>query len=311
MNAVHQLNYFIEEEKSFFKTLLYFDIFSYPLTAKEIAQYSSVVFNSSPEQVLEFWVSQKVVFQIQGFYSLQNKFDLVERRLKGNLLAGQKMKTAKKVSWFLHRLPFVRAVMLSGSISKGFMDEKSDIDYFIITEANRLWLVRTLLAIFRRVFLFNSHKNLCTNYFVDTQNLEIAEKNIFTATELCTLKPMCGKAFIENFLSANGWTTSFLPLHQTPTIYEVDSPSIIKNLGEKIFPSRFLDRVNRWLMKKTLSYWKKKYGKEMNANDFEVAFRSTVGVSKSHPQFFQKKVLSRLDQKIKEFEIRNGIDLSL
>src|SRR6185295_18883003 len=179
-------------------------------TAEEVARFSPEVINSS-HQFLERLVSLKLLFRFQNFYSLQDDSQLVTRRVSGNALASKKMKTAKRFSKIVSFFPFVRAVMLSGSISKNYMDENSDIDYFIVTEANRLWVVRTALAVFRRVFLFNSHKNLCTNYFVDSQNLEIRDKNIFTAIELCTTKPMFGRSTIEKFQEANKWAFSFLP----------------------------------------------------------------------------------------------------
>ena len=46
--------------------------------------------------------------------------------------------------------PFVRAVGISGSLSKQYADENSDIDYFIITAANRLWIAKNLPAYFQK-----------------------------------------------------------------------------------------------------------------------------------------------------------------
>ena len=175
MIALQKSSYVDREEKYFLRALLYFDLFNYPLTADEVAKYSRIAINFFDEQSLENLVQRKIIYRFQNYYSIQNDPELVTRRMKGNALAEKKMKTARKVSWWLASFPFVKAVMLSGSISKGVMDEKSDIDYFIITEAKRLWIVRTAIAIFRRIFLLNSHKNLCTNYFIDTQSLEIDE----------------------------------------------------------------------------------------------------------------------------------------
>jgi len=311
MNAARQPLYFGEEEKNFLRALLYFDIFNYPLTAEEVARFSPASVNSSPHQFLESLVSQNLLFQFQNFYSLQNDHALALRRVKGNTLADKKMKVAKRFSNLVSSFPFVRAVMLSGSISKGYMDKNSDIDYFIVTEVNRLWIVRTALAVFRRVFLFNSHKNLCTNYFVDDQNLEIRDKNIFTAIELRTTKPMFGRTTIEKFQAANDWAFSFLPNFKVGNVAAKDRKNFLTTIIEKIFSFKGMDHFNKWLMNKSLAHWKRKYAKNINSSDFEIAFRSTTGISKSHPQFYQKKVLALYDQKIKDFEIEHGIDLSL
>jgi len=311
MNAIRQPSYFGEEEKNLLRALLYFDIFNYPLTAEEVARFSPSIVNSSPHQSLASLVSQKLLFQFQNFYSLHNDPQLAQRRVKGNTLAEKKMKTAKRFSRLVFSFPFVRAVMLSGSISKSYMDENSDIDYFIVTEANRLWIVRTALAIFRRVFLFNSHKNLCTNYFIDNQNLEIRDKNIFTAIELRTTVPMFGQTTIEKFQSANHWAFSYLPNILIESISTLDKKNLIKTVIEKIFSSKRTDGLNAWLMNRSIVHWKKRYTHDVHPADFEIAFRSTTGISKSHPQFFQKKVLTLYDQKIKDFETKNGIDLSI
>ncbi|HEV8514547.1 MAG TPA: hypothetical protein VGQ59_14795 [Cyclobacteriaceae bacterium] len=311
MNAARQSSYFSEEEKNFVKALLYFDIFNYPLTAEEIVRFSPTLINSSREESLNNLVSQKLVFKFQNFYSLQNNEGLIQRRVKGNTLAQKKMKAAKGFSRLLSWFPFVRAVMLSGSISKDYMDENSDIDYFIITEANRLWIVRTVLVALRRVLLFNSRKYLCTNYFVDNQNLEIRDKNIFTAIELCTIKPMFGRSTIEKFQAANKWVFSFLPNCKTMNGATPHKELFLKTMIEKIFSFKAMNHFNEWLMDKSIAHWKKRYQQEVHPADFEIAFRSTAGISKSHPQFFQKRVLNSYDQKIKDFEIKNGIDLSI
>ncbi|MBS1683009.1 MAG: nucleotidyltransferase domain-containing protein [Bacteroidetes bacterium] len=299
------------DDKAIIRTLLYFDIFDYPLATEEITRFLPIELNSSIEDNLSSLVRLKKIFRCGKFYSIQDKPSLADRRIKGNLLAEKKIKTAKKYSRLVSFFPFVRAIMLSGSISKGFMDEKSDIDYFIITEKNRLWIVRTLLALFRRLVLFNSHKNLCTNYFVDTDNLEIHEKNVFTAIECCTLVPMYGQSVIENFQRSNSWLLNYQPHLEVKPMQTVIKEKKLKLLFERFISTLPLDRLNQWLRKRILNHWMKKYKNNMIDFDFEIAFRSTAGVSKSHPQFFQKKVLSLLNKKIIRFEKEHDMDLSL
>jgi hypothetical protein len=311
MNAIRQTYYVEEEEKHVLRALIYFDIFSYPLTATEVAEFAPVIINFSPHQFLENLVKRKVIFRFQDYYSLHDEPRLVERRVKGNALAERKLKTAKRFSRLISMFPFVRAVLLSGSISKGYMDAQSDIDYFIITEMNRLWVVRTLLALFRRVFLFNSHRNMCTNYFVDTDNLEIEEKNLFTAIELQTTKAMFGRTTFEKFYEANGWTFLFLPNSRINKVVTTDKTSFLKRALERLFSFKGMDEVNEWLMNKSKAYWIRRYSREVPSSEFEIAFRSTKGISKSHPQFFQKKVLEKYELKIRDFKINHGIDVLL
>ena len=53
-------------------------------------------------------------------------------------IAATLLARAEKIAKLFYKFPYVRAVGVSGSVSKNFADENADIDYFIITKANRL-----------------------------------------------------------------------------------------------------------------------------------------------------------------------------
>lgn len=125
-----------------------------------------------------------------------------------------------------------------------------------------------------------------------------------------TTKSMFGQATIEKFQAANEWAFSFLPNFMPENATASNQQFFFKTLIEKIFSFKGVDYFNEWLMNKSMTYWKRRYGQVVSSDDFEIAFRSTTGISKSHPQFFQKKVLMLYDQKIRDFEIKNGMDLS-
>lgn len=312
MIAAQQIEYFTEIDRALLRSIMYFDVFDYPITSEEALAFAPVLVDKRVhEAALENLLAEKMIFQLGKFYSIRNNHELEERRLRGNLLADVKMKTARKYARLISSFPFVRGVLLSGSISKGFMDENSDIDYFIITEAKRLWIVRSALAVFRRVFLFNSHKNLCTNYFIDTENLFIPDHNIFTATELCTLKPMYGQRAIQKFQDANPWALRILPQGKFDNAASSNETFLIKQIAERIFSFASMDKFNRWLMGRSSAFWKRKYSDVIGDSDFDIAFRSREGVSKSHPRFFQKRALKCFEEKIQNFETQRGIDLSL
>ena len=78
---------------------------------------------------------------------------------------------AKAKARFISKFPFVAAVGVSGSLSKGYYDSDSDIDFFIITQHNRLWICRTLLMVYKKIFLLNSRKYFCPNYFISSEQL--------------------------------------------------------------------------------------------------------------------------------------------
>lgn len=298
-------------EKGILRALLYFDIFDYPLTENEIANFSPFQLNGDLKASLDALVDKKIVYQFEQYYTLHDKGHLVQRRTSGNRLAEKQLKIARRISKFISMFPFVRAVWLSGSISKDFMDEQSDIDYFIITEPRRLWIVRTAMAFFRRVFFMNSRKYFCTNYFIDSENLEISEKNIFTAVEVTTLKPMFGKKYFHDFQTVNKWCDEYLPNRMPQNGLKDESALPFKKTAEKLLSFPIYDRVDRWLMNRGLARWKKKYDHLLTAWDFSIAFQSTPSVSRSHPGFYQKKVLSQYDLKIRKFEQVHSLSLAV
>ncbi|CAN5365220.1 hypothetical protein BH10BAC4_BH10BAC4_20010 [soil metagenome] len=300
-----------EDEKNILRTLLYFDIFNYPLTESEISSFSPQAMEAEVHYSIATLLDKKIIYLIDGFYCLQNEPVIIERRKNGNRLAERKMKIARRLSKLISFFPFVRSVMLSGSISKGYMDKNSDIDYFIVTETGRLWLVRGAMAIIRRCLLFNSHKYLCTNYFIDTNNLEIEQKNIFTAIEVATLKPMTGTSIVQQFQQANKWYGEYLPNHRAEINLKEDHRTALQKIGEKMIGSKTLDRIDHWCMKKFMSRWKETYRHTMSNDDFLIAFQSAGHVSRSHPGFYQKKVLTAYNARINEFGNRFNINLDL
>ena len=150
----------MNSKESILKVLVYFDIFRYPLTRKEIESFLDKSYSQDElDYSFHDMVTSGRIFQHCEFFCLQNDISLVEIRRKGNIQATILVEKAKQIARLLYKFPYVRAIGLSGSVSKNFADENSDIDYFLITKANRLWIARTLLVIFRKnPFLKNREK---------------------------------------------------------------------------------------------------------------------------------------------------------
>lgn len=291
--------------ESIIRTLLYYDIFNYPLKAEEVFRFLGT---SSDDQVfvrheLEYLAGQGRVFRFGDFFSIQNNESNVVRRLKGNLEAERCLGLAKQKAALIARFPFVRAVLASGSLSKGYMDESSDLDFFIITQPGRLWIARMLLVMYKRLFLFNSYKYFCVNYFIDTDHLEIEEKNLFTATELATVIPLYGGGHYLSLQDANPWLLSFFP-NYSPRPCE-DVPALktgqVKRLLEKIINVLGGDRLEERFMKLTWQRWMSVYGGKYTRQDFDVAFKTKKHASKNHPRHYQKKVIALYLQKVKDY----------
>ena len=195
------------------KVLAYFDIFQYPLTAAEIKKYlDQPLHDHDLEHTLRHLLHDQHIYQLGEFYSLHNNPLLALRRREGNQRAAKLMPRAMKAGRFLYQFPFVSAIGISGSLSKNFADERSDVDFFIITKANRLWIARTLMHLFKKLTFLTGHQHyFCMNYYIDETALRIEDENIYTALEIATLVPVAGNQAADQFFVHNKWRTRFFP----------------------------------------------------------------------------------------------------
>lgn len=258
---------------------------------------------------LDNLIQDQIIRKVDDFYIYANDLESVTKRLKGNLQAQKALVIAEKRAKFIAQFPYVKAVGVSGSLSKGYYDDESDIDFFVITKPNKLWICRTILMVYKKIFLLNSRKYFCVNYFISTNQLEIEEKNRFTATELKTLIPMQGKEVFQEFYNSNSWIENYFSkfevnLNDIPNIKKAVIPSFI----EKVLDNKIGLYIDNLFKNVTLKKWRAKFN-FLNNEDFNVALKSTQNISKHHPSNFQKKVILALNAKIEEVKSNFNIIL--
>lgn len=279
-------------------TLRYFDYFSFPLTFSELHKYIDVKCSEKDLQViLDKMVDDESIFKIDTIYLVSNTVEKIERKLQGRITAEKKIKRARIIAKLIGLFPFVRSVSISGSLSKMYADKNSDIDFFITTNDANLWTCRTLLHLLKKLsFLFNLQHSFCMNYFISNSNLLIEEQNYFTAVELSTLIPIYGKLDYNELMHINNWMYDILPNYE---LKDNDSKSISKNLFKRF--AEFLlssSRLNLLLFDNTNKSWRKKWTKKgYNMEDYDLAFKTRLNVSKNHPKNYQKLVLKHKNEK--------------
>jgi predicted nucleotidyltransferase len=291
----------LELRTDILQALAYFDLFSYPLTQIELFQFLQHPHSYEDfQETLSALMTERLVFRTKEFLSIRPGHELYERRLTGNAMAHRLLVKAEKVAGLLYRFPFVRGVGVSGSLSKNYADEQSDIDFFIITAPNRLWVCRTLLHLLKKLsFLANKQHYLCMNYFVSESALEISEKNIYTATEIVTLIPLRGSLAFARFYQKNDWTKSFLPLFslKVSRLFE-KRPSIVKKCFEATLDFPLFSWTERPLMHLTRFFWTRKTkARKRNMRGLVMSMSATPNVAKPDPVIFQEELLRRFDEK--------------
>lgn len=283
-------------------TLSYFDIFDYPLTLTEIVQFLKTDYaHEEFTEDLQNLAMENWIYKLDEFYSLREDYSLVQRRREGNMRAKNMLKTAEKVAGFLSTFPFVKGVAVSGSLSKNFADENSDIDFFIITERNKLWLARTFMHCFKKIAIFLKKEDLfCMNYYIDEDMLQIKEKNIYTAIEIATLLPLRGIGAFKEFFNQNNWSKNFLPNHSLRVSYveETKNP-FFKKVVEFIFRNSFGNLLDLLLMNISTYLWRKKTKRgKLNKRGIIMSMDASRHYAKPNPMAFQKKFMEMYEKKI-------------
>ncbi|MDQ3072504.1 MAG: hypothetical protein M3Q97_04465 [Bacteroidota bacterium] len=280
-------------ERAILHTIAYFQVFNYPLTARELFTYSNIplVKFHAFKNALDGLISESLICESSGYYFPEGKFYSIAERKDKTERADKYWPAAARFSRLISRIPFVRGIAISGSLSKGQMAMDADIDYFIITEPGRLWLCRAMLVLYKKLFLFNSRKYFCINYIIDADNLEIPDRNQFTATEIAFLVPIYNKELLTKFTHANEWAKTYYP-HVCQKYRGIqNSESSLKRMGERLLKGDMGNRLEKLSYSIFRGYWKRKFA-HFSAGEFELGLRSRPNVSKHHPNGFQTKVLN-------------------
>ncbi|HSY77408.1 MAG TPA: nucleotidyltransferase domain-containing protein, partial [Bacteroidia bacterium] len=262
-----------ERQWCIIRCLMYFDIFNYPLSKTEILDntaYKNIAL-TDVEADLAGLLHDGVIAQRDGFYFLPGRQSVIDFRLKVNATAQKFWPKALSMSGLISGFPFVEGVFITGSLAKNCMDEDGDIDYLIITRPGRLWVCRAMLTAYKKIFLLNSRKYFCVNYYVSTDALVVPDENIFTATEITSAVPTYHASTCNKFRESNGWAARFYPNKseaRNVAPLEVNN-SATKRLLESFLSGWVGERFDELAFRLFVWRWKKKFS-HLDPATFEI-----------------------------------------
>ncbi len=290
------------------RTLLYYEIFEHPLTAEELYYLSprNSITRGDVMVILERLSQSGTVRSRDGFYwPGHNASSLADVRLKRSRLARRRLVIARVAAGLIKHFPFVRAIFISGDLSKGVANPKSDIDYVVVTEPGRLWICRSILVAFKKLFLLNSKKYFCLNYYLDADHLSLDEHNYYTATEVAHLKPLFNTPLYLRYMNANGWIKRYFPNYRIFALWAgraSDRRSIIQPVLELAFRGGWVARLDHRLMEYMRRTWKSRYPQFDDATR-ERIFRCNISESRAYVGNFSEKVLELYRRKLEEHSL--------
>ena len=290
------------------KTLVYADLFDYPLTKDELWQRLQL--ESQPAylnqklftDILEKEVLKGKLNKETKFYFLPNRRSICQLRQRRQKWAKAKSISLQKFTKWAERLPSIRLLAVSGGLAMENTHKNDDIDLLIITARKRLWLTRFLLimiaeslSIRRRPKDKRPKDKICLNIFLDESALKIPldKRTLYTAHEMIQIKPIVVKEKIyERFLATNSnWIKKFLPnssVSKNISLPEIKrSKNKVKEILRQLLRSCF-DFLEMIIYKLQFHYMKPRLTRE------------TISASMAffHPRDTGKEVLQKFENRL-------------
>ena len=191
--------------KAIHKTLVYADIFDYPLTRSELHRF---LISTKPTKLSNL--------PNKPYFYLSSRNYLVTLRRSRHHFSQLKYQKLNRHLWLFKLIPWIKLVAVSGALAMNNSTATDDIDLLVVTSKNRLWLTRALIYFFpsRRRFNQSESNSFCFNLWLDSSSLALPKlsRNLYTAHELAQLKPILNKnQTYQKLINANLWLKTFLP----------------------------------------------------------------------------------------------------
>jgi hypothetical protein len=211
-------------EKELLHTLQYFAIFQYAPTFEEIYAFLRLKITKKDTMwITKELISKKKVIFKENRYTIGEYGKNIDTTIQRQNISQQKIGKLQKVIRILQWVPPIQFIGLSGSMSMNNAEEEADVDLFIITRQERLWLTRLLSLVLLQIFGVRRKRKmnkkiasntLCLNLFFDEKDLALPTKKHteYAAHEVLQMKPIYNKNnTYERFLTVNSWVYDIFP----------------------------------------------------------------------------------------------------
>jgi hypothetical protein len=230
------------------KTICYFDLLDYPLTATEIWRWyyappsAATRVPTLPEVVSALEQDQRLqslLTRREGFYCLKGREHSIAQRKFRNSAVDKQMKIAFFWTRIFRLVPWVRMVAVASSLPLGNVKEKSDIDFFIVCSEHHVWITRFLLVGLlklsrQRPVAEHTRNKICLSYYVTTQALALQSARLSS----------------DDIVFTN-YVAGFLPLYDAGGVYKAwyDANSWYRHTLPNMGPqgTALADQIPWWL----------------------------------------------------------------
>ncbi|MDH5533614.1 MAG: hypothetical protein OEX81_04265 [Candidatus Pacebacteria bacterium] len=292
-------------EKAIILSISYSNVFSTPLNSREVwlrlITQQEVQFEKVKQSLARLVKNNYLVKS--GEYYCVGKKDLLDLKFKRTKYSQSKLVEAKRLINIAKLIPFVKAIVITGSLSVSNAKKNDDVDWLVITSKNSLWLTRPLIILIASFFGKRRERNgnhrdnsWCFNMFMTEESLAISNKkrSIYTAYEVCQAMFVYDSNGVEKqFLENNSWAKKYLK--------NFFDSRLIKVKGKRAdYKINYLDNFITYLLNDLLFYIQYFYMKNRITREVvkkEVAF--------FHPRNTHGKIFNKWKQILRKDFIKS------
>lgn len=196
-----------------------------------------------------------------GFYWLsENQENNFEKRITAAKTASQKIKKAKRIANLLKIIPSIKSIAISGSVSMASPKPESDIDFFVISQKNRIWITRFLTVLLthlagQRRYKDSIKNKICLNLYIADEKSTFPIQNIASSHMISKMLPIYRKNIFADFLNTNkNWVRKYINDFDKNFIFDkskAKKSQPVQNKLISIFESGLAKLMTRRMAKKT------------------------------------------------------------
>jgi len=288
-------------QESILKTLLYSDIFDYPLYKEEVWKFLISSVKQDKKEVFHDLNTKNTFFESnKSFFFIKGRKSIVNERRQREKYSLAKIVFAEKIIRRLSIIPTVYFIGISGALAMRNSGEDDDIDLFVITAKNSVWTTRSLMILFlifsgiyRRKKDKSVSNKICLNMLIDENALSFSKQrnDLYTAHEISQIMPIFDRnKTYEKFIKSNIWIQKFLPniFEKKSSIFSMSRISFTQRSINHFLGAPIIEFITRNIQ---LWYMKKNITKETITNNF-LAF---------HPFDYRESVLDSYKKKTAKY----------
>lgn len=200
-------------------TVLYADIFDYPLTDEEGDRW--MIAGDAFRTARHGLGMERHKAGNRTYVVAPGRKHIIAIRQARMKIAEAKWRAVRRMITMFARIPTICLVGVTGGLAVENADAEDDIDIFIITDKRTLWITRCMVTIATDVMGIRRRPNessvankVCLNMFMARGALALpySDRDLFSAHEVLQMVPVWDRdGTYREFLLSNRWVEHFLP----------------------------------------------------------------------------------------------------